>query len=129
MQKKNDVDRKDWQRQGLRLVTGMIGGCILIALSGLLFAGLILAGVLPPGLTGLYAGIAMFLGGAAASLCIGRQGKILLYVPAVFAGVLAVLFLLGEALFGGVFAPGEHPWIAASLLLGALLGSCFVNLR
>ena len=96
---------------------------------GLLFAALMLYGLLPAKMLSLYAGIIMTLSGVAASMVIGSRGRMLFFVPAALLLLLGSSYVLGQLIFGGSFWQGSAALLLTAQLFGLSLGSAWMNLR
>lgn len=108
---------------------GTIAGVAALCLGCLLFAALMLYGLLPAKMLSLYAGIIMTLSGVAASMVIGSRGRMLFFVPAALLLLLGSSYVLGQLIFGGSFWQGSAALLLTAQLFGLSLGSAWMNLR
>lgn len=130
MQKKDNHSSTGFGVSDLKaLGLGTAAGLAALCLGSLVFAALMLYGLLPAKMLSLYAGIIMTLSGAAASMIIGPRGRMLLFVPAALILLLGCIYLLGQLIFGGSFWEGSAALLLTAQLFGLSLGSAIMNLR
>ena len=130
MQKKeNRAPLGEHRKTFFKIIFSSLGGVAVLGSICFLFALMMLSGVLTPSRLGLWAGIAVFLGGTSAGALMGSRGQILLCVLLAFCLMIGILFLVGQLLFGGRFQPVAEPLLLTALLFGLALGNAMVNLR
>ena len=127
MQKTNENGREKIDIK--RIAVGGVIGVAVMCMMCLMMACLVIFKFIPSELTTVYAALSGLVAGFLAMAVVGAKGKILVYVPTVFAFMSVLIFLIGELLFGRPFSFASNPYMIIALFFGLSLGSAVVNRR